>query len=563
MLILSESAAGYAVFQIKDEFKFKTVENVEEYFNNPANDTTSPFKLLVHKRFENMESAMRASAETANSKSNDILMSTINEAIQDGMKKQTLVVSNTNIGNIIKEELGEEKLSKLKFKSGDFALELLRGINANAAKLLGDVSEEDLRALRCGLAHNVSRYKIKFSPDKVDTMIVHAVSLLDEVDKELNNYVMRLREWYGWHFPEMTKIVTDPVAYCNVIMKCSMRQNIKDADLEEILPTEVEEKLKHAAEISMGTEISEEDIVNIKALAHQVIEFTDYRAHLQSYLSQRMTAIAPATTMLLGDLVGARLIAHTGSLVSLAKAPASTIQILGAEKALFRALKTKKNTPKYGLVYHAAFVSQASAKNKGKISRKLAAKAALAIRSDALAEEDQAHVGIELMDKMQKQFNNLEGKSAVTNAVKQAPKTEKYENTSKVVKYEAKDSSMPEAENVKVEVKEEPNMTDGGETPSKKDKKKKKKKKTSELDVTVKSEAEDVTATPKSEKKKKKKKKLIEEIEEVEVKEETETPKKKKKRKAQEPATAENGDSAEPEKKKKKKKKKSIAAAEE
>merc|ERR1712096_210756 len=185
-------------------------------------------------------------------------------------------------------------------------------------------------------------------------------------------------------------------------------------------------------------------------------------------------------------------------------------------------------------------------------------KAALAIRSDALAEEDQAHVGIELMDKMQKQFNNLEGKSAVTNAVKQAPKTEKYENTSKVVKYEAKDSSMPEVENVKVEVKEEPNMTDGGETPSKKDKKKKKKKKTSELDVTVKSEAEDVTATPK-----KKKKKLIEEIEEVEVKEETETPKKKKKRKAVEPATAENGDSAEPEKKKKKKKKKSIAAAEE
>jgi len=560
MLILSESAAGYAVFKVKDGFKFKTVENVEEYFNNPSNDTTSPFELLVHKRFENLEAAVRASAETANNKSNDILVSTINEAIQDNMKKQTLVVSNTNIGNLIKEALGEEKLSQIKFKSGDFALELLRGINSNAAKLLGDVTDEDLKALRCGLAHNVSRYKIKFSPDKVDTMIVHAVSLLDEVDKELNNYVMRLREWYGWHFPEMTKIVTDPVAYCNVIMKCSMRQNIKKENLEEILPADVEEKLKQAAETSMGTEISEEDVVNIKSLAYQVIEFTDYRAHLQSYLSQRMTAIAPATTMLLGDLVGARLIAHSGSLVSLAKAPASTIQILGAEKALFRALKTKKNTPKYGLVYHAAFVSQASAKNKGKISRKLANKAAIAIRSDALAEEEQAHVGIELMDKMQKQFNNLEGKSAVTNAVKQAAKTEKYENESKVVKYEAKDSTMPAAENVKVEVKEEPNADDV-QTPSKKEKKKKKKRK-SELDVTVKSEAEEVTETPKSEKKKKKKKKLIEEIEEAEVKVETETPKKKKKRKVEE--SAENGDAAaEPEKKKKKKKKKSISAAEE
>src|ERR1700716_4491190 len=94
-------------------------------------------------------------------------------------------------------------------------------------------------------------------------------------------------------------------------------------------------------------------------------------------------AIAPNLTVLVGELVGARLIAHAGSLMSLAKQPASTIQILGAEKALFRALKTKHDTPKYGLIYHASLIGQATGKNKGKMARVLAAKAALGLRVDA------------------------------------------------------------------------------------------------------------------------------------------------------------------------------------
>ena len=93
--------------------------------------------------------------------------------------------------------------------------------------------------------------------------------------------------------------------------------------------------------------------------------------------------------------MGARLIAHAGTLMNLAKAPASTVQILGAEKALFRALKTKHATPKYGLIFHASLIGQASAKNKGKVSRVLAAKCALAVRVDALGEAEDAHIGIE------------------------------------------------------------------------------------------------------------------------------------------------------------------------
>merc|ERR1711971_1219007 len=126
--------------------------------------------------------------------------------------------------------------------------------------------------------------------------------------------------------------------------------------------------VKEAAEISMGTEISDEDILNIKHLADQIIEIQEYRTQLYEYLKNRMIAIAPNLTILVGELVGARLISHAGSLMNLAKHPASTVQILGAGKALFRALKTKKDTPKYGLIYHASLVTQSFAKNKGKVS---------------------------------------------------------------------------------------------------------------------------------------------------------------------------------------------------
>merc|ERR1712080_459398 len=236
-------------------------------------------------------------------------------------------------------------------------------------------------------------YKLKFSPDKIDTMIVQAVSLLDDLDKELNNYIMRCREWYGWHFPELGKIVTDNLAFVRTVELMGTRDNAKSIDLSDVLPEDIEERVKEAAEISMGTEISEEDIINIKHLCMQVVEIQEYRGQLYEYLKNRMMAIAPNLTVLVGELVGARLIAHAGSLMNLAKHPASTVQILGAEKALFKALKTKHATPKNGLIYHASLIGQASQKNKGKMSRVLANKCALSIRVDALGDQDTTMIG--------------------------------------------------------------------------------------------------------------------------------------------------------------------------
>merc|ERR1719251_198579 len=204
-------------------------------------------------------------------------------------------------------------------------------------------------------------------------------------------------------------------------------------------PEEIEARVKEAAEISMGTEISDIDMLNIRHLCDQVLEIQEYRGQLYEYLKNRMFAIAPNLTAVVGELIGARLISHAGSLLNLAKHPASTVQILGAEKALFKALKTKHDTPKYGLIYHAQLVGQASSKLKGKVSRMLAAKAAIATRVDALGEETNTDLGIEHRAKVETRIRQLEGGqvSQISGSAKKSAKFDKFEAKGEVLEYKA------------------------------------------------------------------------------------------------------------------------------
>jgi len=329
-------------------------------------------------------------------------------------------------------------------------------------------------------------------------MVIQAVGLLDDLDKEINTYSMRVKEWYGWHFPEMSRIVGDNTMYTKVVLEMGMVKNAATVDLSDILPEDIEADLKSAAQVSMGTEISEEDLVNIHALCTQTLALTTYRTELYDYLKNRMAAIAPNLTVLVGELVGARLISHAGSLMSLAKHPASTVQILGAEKALFRALKTKKDTPKYGLIYHASMIGQAAPKHKGKISRVLAAKCALSIRVDALGDTSEASIGLEDRVKVEERLRQLEGKAsgkANTPAAKKA-KTAKYVADEGAGAYnDAADSTLSSKKRKKKaeEEEEEEEVVEEEEAPKKK---KKKKQKTDE--------GEDAGEEKKKKKKKKK-----------------------------------------------------------
>lgn len=139
--------------------------------------------------------------------------------------------------------------------------------------------------------------------------------------------------------------------------------------------------------ISMGTDISQLDLLNIKSFGNRVISLFEYRESLTHYLHKKMSTIAPNLTAIIGDNVGAKLISQAGSLTNLAKCPASTLQILGAEKALFRAIKTRGRTPKYGIIYHSSFINRAPINYKGRISRLLAHKCSIASRMDCFQGE--------------------------------------------------------------------------------------------------------------------------------------------------------------------------------
>jgi nucleolar protein 58 len=346
-------------------------------------------KLKAFKKFDNTADALAAAAALVDSK----LPKSLKKFLTKHAAEDTLALADAKLGGIIKEKLS------IACVHSSQVMELMRGVRSQLGELLGGLGAVDLAPMSLGLSHSLSRYKLKFSPDKVDTMVVQAIGLLDDLDKELNTYAMRVREWYGWHFPELTKVVADNIAYARAIRLMGERTMAATTDFSEVLDEQVEADLKAAALVSMGTEISEADQAHIMSLAEQVIALAEYRAQLYDYLKARMAAIAPNLTVLVGELVGARLIAHAGSLMSLAKHPASTVQILGAEKALFRALKTKHDTPKYGLIYHASLVGAAAPKFKGKISRVLAAKCALSIRVDALGEGSEATIGLDDREK--------------------------------------------------------------------------------------------------------------------------------------------------------------------
>ena len=313
-----------------------------------------------------------------------------------------LGVSDSILASAIKGAL------KLKCDTSESTAELIRGIRYHASKLLKGLQADDLTKAQLGLGHSYSRSKLKFNVNRVDNMIIQAIALLDQLDKDVNLFSMRIREWYGYHFPELVKIVPDNYEYARAAKFIGAKEALtadKLPDLAALLgdDTTRAQNVIDAAAGSMGSILSDIDMLNISAFATRVVSIADYRKSLTSYLAEKMNLVAPSLTALLGERIGARLISHAGSLTNLSKYPASTVQILGAEKALFRALKTKGNTPKvrrassslgpplthshtqYGLIYHSTFIGRAGPKHKGRISRFLANKCSIASRIDCFS----------------------------------------------------------------------------------------------------------------------------------------------------------------------------------
>nr|XP_012147054.1 PREDICTED: nucleolar protein 56 isoform X2 [Megachile rotundata]XP_012147055.1 PREDICTED: nucleolar protein 56 isoform X2 [Megachile rotundata] len=298
--------------------------------------------------------------------------------------KVILGVADPKLGASITEALG------IKCDHTGVVPEIIRGVRFHFHNLVKGFTSKSSGIAQLGLGHSYSRAKVKFNVNRVDNMIIQSIALLDQLDKDINTFSMRIREWYSYHFPELVKIVPENYMYAKVAQLIKNRKELTNEKLEAleevVMDSAKAQAIIDASKSSMGMDISPVDLLNIEMFAARVIALADYRKQLAEYLRSKMAGVAPNLATLIGDQVGARLIAHAGSLTNLAKYPASTVQILGAEKALFRALKTKGNTPKYGLLFHSTFIGRAGTKNKGRISRYLANKCSIASRIDCFTD---------------------------------------------------------------------------------------------------------------------------------------------------------------------------------
>jgi nucleolar protein 56 len=244
-------------------------------------------------------------------------------------------------------------------------------------------NEQDaMQALR-EFAINLSSSRVKDASEKLDLHIIQSINALDELDKIINTVGARMREWYGLHFPELDNLVSSLVVYAEIVSKAGLRENILVEILQNIgLPEKKVEVILDAAKRSKGGDMTPENLAIVKRLADEVIAQSDLRRVLTDHIEAAMETVAPNVKELLTAAVGARIISKAGSLARLARLPASTIQILGAEKALFRALKTGARPPKHGLLFQHPLIHSAPKWQRGKIARAVASKVAIAARID-------------------------------------------------------------------------------------------------------------------------------------------------------------------------------------
>ncbi|KAF2099981.1 Nop domain-containing protein [Rhizodiscina lignyota] len=397
--LLSESGVGYAIFKVK--IQADTIGNQLKEVQSKVQDLSTFGKMVELVSFAPFQGASHA-LENANDISEGIVSNFLKTLIATNIPnagkkhKPVLGVADKALAGNIKADFPHIECETS--ETSNIVADLLRGLRLHSEKLLNQLQEGDIDRSQRGVGHAYSRAKVKFSVQKNDNHIIQAIATLDQLDKDVNQFSMRVREWYSWHFPELVKIVSDNQQYSKLVIFIGDKKSLSEEKLyalAELVNDDetVAKSIIEAARVSMGRDISEQDMATVLSFANRAVKLANYRKDLHNYLVTKMGVVAPNLGALIGETIGARLISKAGSLTNLAKYPASTVQILGAEKALFRALKTKGNTPKYGLIYHSSFIGRAPARHKGRISRFLANKTSVAARIDQFSEVPTAKFG--------------------------------------------------------------------------------------------------------------------------------------------------------------------------
>ena len=237
---------------------------------------------------------------------------------------------------------------------------------------------------------NLAIYKIKKESASEDKHLIQAINSIDEIDETISKLIERIREWYALYFPEMD-VIKNNETYIKLISQNKTKEEIIKAKPDSF-PNNI---------ITIDEDIKIEDLEIMNNYANSIHELQKSRKNIEEYIDQKMESIAPNLRLLVGPTLGAKLISHAGGIKRLAMYPSSTVQIMGAEKALFRHLKSGDRPPKYGLIYQHPQVRGAKWWNRGKIARMLAGKISLAARRDVFTRTLDENVAEDLKEKIE------------------------------------------------------------------------------------------------------------------------------------------------------------------
>jgi nucleolar protein 56 len=254
----------------------------------------------------------------------------------------------------------------------------------------------------------LARVGVTAATARRDLYAVQTVRAIDDLDKTINLFAGRIREWYGLHFPELDRIVEKHDTYARLVADLGPRLNFTEENLEkEGIPKERVQQIASAARKSMGAAFPEEDLEWLRSFCKDTLELVRFREKAEEYADAVVNQTAPNTAAILGPLLTARLMSIAGGLQNLAKMPSSTMQVLGAEKALFRSLKTGARPPKHGVIFQYAAIHQSPRWQRGKIARALSGKLAIAARTDAFGGD---YIGDKLAKDLEKKVSEIQQK---------------------------------------------------------------------------------------------------------------------------------------------------------
>jgi nucleolar protein 56 len=312
------------------------------------------------------------------------------------------VFENQEMARSAGEKLGIEVGTEASSEAG----RLLRENLEKFALEYGFVEKpEQLRVQVHTISVELAKMKVKTTVERRDLLVAQAVLTVDDLDKSLNLFMSRIREWFGLHYPELDRLLDKHETYARLVVNLGTRENFTAENLEEEgLPKAKSQTMAEVAAASMGADLGDEDLAQIQSMCRNVLGLYSVRQSLENYVDSVMEEVAPNTKTIAGSLLGARLIAIAGGLMNLAKLPASTMQVLGAEKALFRSLKTKARPPKHGIIFQHPLIHDAKRWQRGKIARALAGKLSIAARVDAFSGK---YAGDELKADLDKRIEEI------------------------------------------------------------------------------------------------------------------------------------------------------------